>query len=150
CRRPHPQTRRPADHHACRQHSHGRILDRDRFAEPCRLPAPGSYAGLVRNFWEESARQYGQANEWAIGYIAGLVDRQKIACSFERMPAHVYAGSQEAIEDVKNEASVATRLGLPAHLSTDIPAPVPAALALRFDEQAQFNPVRYLAGLAGV
>lgn len=108
------------------------------------------YARLVRAFGEESARQYGQANEWAIGYIAGLVEREKIACAFERKPAYVYADSREAIEDVRNEASIAARLGLPAHLSTDLPAPLSAALALRFDDQAQFNPVRYLAGLAGV
>src|SRR5690606_19681619 len=108
------------------------------------------YARLVRAFGEESARQYGQANERAIDAIAELVDRGNIECAMERKSAYLYANSHGAVELVKQEASVASRLGLPAHLTADIPAPVPATLALRFDNQAQFNPVRYLAGLANL
>lgn len=106
------------------------------------------YGRLERDFGENSARLYGQANERAIGHIADLVDRARIDCAFERKSAYLYAGSAEAVEAVKAEAEVAVRLGLPAQLVGEIPAPVPTMAALRFDHQAQFDPVRYLVGLA--
>ena len=107
-----------------------------------------AYSRLVRDFDEQAARVYGQANQGAIDHIETLVERGRIACGIERKSAYAYAHSADAVEAVKDEASVVARLGLPAQLTRDIPAPVPASLALRFDNQAQFNPVQYLAGLA--
>lgn len=109
-----------------------------------------AYARLVRDFGEETARLYGQANQEAIDHIAGLVARGAIDCGFERKAAYLYADSSDSVRAVQDEASAAVALGLPASLVDDMPAPVPATVALRFHQQAQFNPVRYLAGLASI
>jgi len=106
------------------------------------------YARLLRDFGEEPARLYARANQEAVDQIAQLVKGHGIDCGFERNAAYLYASSTDSVEAVEEEAAAAATLGLPARLVNDMPAPVPIATALRFDHQAQFNPVRYLQGLA--
>ena len=43
---------------------------------------------------------------------------------------------------------MARELGLPASYVEELDLPFPVAGAVRFDEQAEFHPVRYLDGLA--
>lgn len=106
------------------------------------------YARLIRDFGEEKARLYARANQRAIDAIEATVAQASIECAFERLPAYAYTESEQGVRQIEDEARAAARLGLPAHLDDDIPAPVRVARALRFDGQAQFNPVRYLHGLA--
>jgi glycine/D-amino acid oxidase-like deaminating enzyme/nitrite reductase/ring-hydroxylating ferredoxin subunit len=67
----------------------------------------------------------------------------------ERRAAYVYAHSKEKVPEIEREVEVAQRLGLPASLVGEVPLPFPIAAAIRFDEQAQFNPCKYALGLAG-
>ena len=112
------------------------------------------YSRLIRDFGEAEARIYARANEAAIAYIAELVRSGNIACSFERKSAYLYTRSRQGMKDIENEAVAAIKLGLPAHLSKDSSVPFGdqfgMASALRFDDQAQFNPVQYLRGLASM
>lgn len=107
-----------------------------------------TYASMVAQHGEERARAYADANQQAIGTVAGLVVELRIDCQLTRAPAYVYA--LEAADRAKLEAEhdAARRLGLPSHLTdaTDLPLPVEAAL--RFDDQAHLHPGAYLAGLA--
>ena len=50
--------------------------------------------------------------------------------------------------EIEQEAEVARRLGLPASFSRECPLPFELAGAIRFEHQAQFNPCKYLLGLA--
>lgn len=108
------------------------------------------YGRLARDFGEDNARLYARANQDAIERIAALVDKERIDCAFERKPAYVYAPDIDTSSDINEEAIAASLFDLPARLVKDVPAPVECAVALCFDNQAQFNPVRYLAGLARV
>lgn len=106
------------------------------------------YGTLIRNFGEDNARLYAQANQQAIERIANMVEKERIDCAFERKPAFVYAPDIETASEVNDEAMAAAMLGLPARTVKEIPAPVACASAMCFDDQAQFNPVHYLIGLA--
>ncbi|WP_353194951.1 FAD-dependent oxidoreductase [Pusillimonas noertemannii] len=106
------------------------------------------YGRLIRDFGEENARLYARANQDAIEHIAKLVGKERIDCAFERKPAYLYADGIESASDIDDEAMVAAMLGLPARVIKEMPAPVSCTRALCFDDQAQFNPVRYLTGLA--
>lgn len=61
---------------------------------------------------------------------------------------YTYAETDDALERVRAEASLAASLGLPATFTTDVPLPFPVKGAVRFEEQAQFHAVKYLQGLA--
>lgn len=106
------------------------------------------YDYLARRLGEAGARVYAESNQSAIERIAGLIESLAIDCDFERLPSYVYTRDAARIEEFKREAEVAKRQGLPATYTTETPAPFPIAAAVRFDDQAQFHPYRYLGGLA--
>ena len=72
----------------------------------------------------------------------------RIACDLERKDAYSYTLRRERTAALSAEAVLARTLGLPAEIATRAPLPFATAGALRFRDQAQFNPARYLAGLA--
>lgn len=106
------------------------------------------YARLLDEQGEEKARQYADANQAAILTVAGLVDRLGIDCQLERRPAVTFTNDPERVEEIASEVEAAQRLGLPASFVTELEAPFSAAGAVRFDDQAQLHPRRYVLGLA--
>lgn len=107
-----------------------------------------AYTELARTHGNDTARVYGQANQSAIEHIAHLVASEGIDCDFRRVANYTYAETGETLDLVREEASIAARLGLPAAFTTDVPLPFPVKGAVRFDGQAQFHAVKYLQGLA--
>lgn len=107
-----------------------------------------TYADLVEARDEETARQYGEANEAGLAIIAGLVDDLAIDCDFERRPAYTYTSDPDELEKVEQEAEVARRLGLPASFTTETELPYATLGAVRFDDQAQFHPRKFCVALA--
>jgi glycine/D-amino acid oxidase-like deaminating enzyme/nitrite reductase/ring-hydroxylating ferredoxin subunit len=107
-----------------------------------------TYAGLASKQGEEIARAYGAANEAGLAAIAERVETHDLDCDFSRRDAFTYAPGGEDVEKVQQEAEVAGRLGLPASYVTSSDLPFPISAAVCFSDQAQFDPVRYLRGLA--
>lgn len=106
------------------------------------------YSKLVRSFGEDGARIYGRSNQAGLEKVAGLADDLSIDCDFERADNFVYTEHETSVDEIREEAEVAARLGLPASFTTETELPFPVAGALRFTDQAQFNPRKYLAALA--
>ncbi|MGQ9368358.1 FAD-dependent oxidoreductase [Azospirillum sp. ST 5-10] len=106
------------------------------------------YHDLERRLGRHAARLYADAQAAGLAEIADHVHRHRIACGFERKAAHLFTARAETVERLAAEADAARRAGLPAELVRDVPLPVPAVAALRFADQAQFDPCPYLAHLA--
>ena len=106
------------------------------------------YQRLLKEFGEEAARAYGGANQAGLEQIARLVRDRDIDCDFERAAAYVYARSDAELAEIEREIEVAERLGLPAAFVRDVPLPFATTGAIRFDDQAQLNPLKYCLGLA--
>ncbi len=102
------------------------------------------YDSLISSFGEEKARLYAAAQQAAIAWVL----ERGIECDVERAPAYVWAETDDEVEQVRKEAEAAARLGLPAAFTTDVPAPIDALGAVRFDDQAQYNPCKFLVPLA--
>jgi len=107
------------------------------------------YARLKNSMGEELARQYAQANESAIHYIASVVKEHKINCDFVWKPAYVYTQSDKYIQDIEDEVRAASELGIKARCEEDLPLPFAIKKAVCFENQAQFHPLKYLNMLAG-
>ena len=105
------------------------------------------YKDLVERFDEETARTYGASQEAALAQIARFVEDEAIDCEFERTSNYLYAESAADLETVEQEAETAARLGLPASFVRESPLPFSIAGAVRFDNQAQFHPRKYLLHL---
>ncbi len=106
------------------------------------------YSQLAKKFGEDAARTYGESNEAAKEKIAELVGSLAIDCDFERQDNYVYTESDSELSSVREEADVAASVGLPATFVTDSPLPYPIKGAVRFTNQAQFHPRKYLLALA--
>ena len=106
------------------------------------------YTTLTDNFTDEGAKIYGDANQAAIDEIERLVKKYSIDCDLFRTDAYTYAQAEAGRDQVKHEADVAIRLGLPASYVTDVPLPYPTFGAVKFTGQAQFHVRKYLLALA--
>ncbi|HJR46365.1 MAG TPA: FAD-dependent oxidoreductase [Actinomycetota bacterium] len=106
------------------------------------------YTELAGKFGRDGAKIYGESNEAALAKIADLVDRLEIDCDFERQDNYTYTETGSEVSSVREEADLAASLGLPASFVTETPLPFPVQGAVRFANQAQFHPRKYLLALA--
>ncbi|MBM7614957.1 FAD-dependent oxidoreductase [Alkaliphilus hydrothermalis] len=106
------------------------------------------YDKIRNKMGKEKAQIHADANESAIRMIHGLIEEKKINCDFQWQPAYVYTQSDEYVQKIYNEAKTASSLGIPAEYLEDIPLPFDVKAAMRFDNQAQFHPRKYLLALA--
>jgi glycine/D-amino acid oxidase-like deaminating enzyme/nitrite reductase/ring-hydroxylating ferredoxin subunit len=107
------------------------------------------YQTLEQKFGEDRARLYADAQEWGIRQIAELAGQYGIEADIEPMPAFTYTEDESYVSKLEKEVEIAQRLGLPASMMRgEIGLPFPVLAAMRWDNQAQFHPVKYVAGLA--
>lgn len=106
------------------------------------------YARIKKEMGDELAHQYADANESAIHMIDSLIKENNIDCDFSWRPAFMYTNDQKYITDIEDEARAAASFGIKASIEDKLPLPVPLKIALKFDKQAQFHPVKYLKVLA--
>ena len=92
----------------------------------------------------DAARRYGQAMEWAKEHIAG----QGVECGFRRRAAYLYGSASWQRPLLEREAEAAAQAGLPAEFVETTPLPFDVDGAVRFDDQAEFDPRAYVLGLA--
>lgn len=104
------------------------------------------YDHLLDTVGTKRARQYAEANQNA---LAAVADRSEgFDAEFERATAYVYAADPSEREQVREEANAAARLGLPAGFIEEVDLPYETAGAVRFTDQGQFHPRKYVLGLA--
>lgn len=103
------------------------------------------YDRLIDAFGERRARQYATANFRAIFEYENIVNAEKIDCSFERLPSYLYTQSDE--KALNREYEAAKRLGIPSTLMNGSPLPFNVKKSLCFENQAQFNPLKFTAGI---
>jgi hypothetical protein len=106
------------------------------------------YSTLKKQIGRELAMQYAEANQNAIRQIAKTVDEKQIPCDFKWCPAYIYTQSDKYVQDLADESEDAKDLGIKASFLDTVPLPFEVKAALRFDEQAQFHPLKYLKALA--
>ena len=81
--------------------------------------------------------------------IVELAARYDIDCDLERKPAFIYTRDEDEVAaDRGGGRGSRARFGLPASLTRDTGLPFDVLAAMRWDDQAQFHPVKYVKGLA--
>lgn len=94
------------------------------------------------------ARQYAEANETAIHEIKKIADDNQIQCDYVPQAAFVFTEQEKYIQKISDEVKTASDLGIKAEYVEEIPFPISIRAAVRFDNQAQFHPRKYLLALA--
>lgn len=106
------------------------------------------YSKIKNKISEELARQYAVANEHAIREIEKIAKENNIECDFMPQSSYVYTLQDKYIEQIRDEADVASSLGIKSTFLEKTPLPFPIKAAVRFDNQAQFHPRKFLLALA--
>ncbi|MBA2707083.1 MAG: FAD-binding oxidoreductase [Gemmatimonadaceae bacterium] len=106
------------------------------------------YDDLTRQFGEKKARAYAEANQSAIEQISDLVRVKQIDCDFSCTETYAYTEFDDEVNQIKAEAGAAPKLEFPVSFMNETLSPFPGKAAVRFDNQAQFHPHKYLLALA--
>lgn len=106
------------------------------------------YDHLIRRHGEAVARAFADANQNGIDEVEALSEELSIDCEFSRRDAFVFSQSGDRVEAFEAEVEAARRLGLPAHFVTSCDLPFDIEAAVRFDDQAQFHPRKFLLRVA--
>ncbi len=101
------------------------------------------YDKLIREFDVETARLYLDANEEALNEYRKLCT--KVDCDFEEKSNYVY--SLDNTKKVERELAALCKIGFLAQAVDSIPLPFSIAGAIRFSNQAQFNPLKFVSGI---
>ena len=102
------------------------------------------YDKLISRFGIQRAKQYLAANQAALQAYRTLC--RKIDCGFEEKAAYVYALDDR--RKLQREVNALEKLGVPAEFTDELPLPFPVAGAVKFPNQAQFHPLKFVSGLA--
>lgn len=107
------------------------------------------YFHLEHLHGERGARLVAESHTAAIDRIDAIVARERIACDFTRLDGYLFCAPGHGEEELDRELAAAHRAGLNnvARISR-APTPWDAGACLRFPNQGQLHPLKYLAGLA--
>ena len=101
------------------------------------------YGKLLTTFGEEITRGYWQANQLALGEFRRMA--REIPCDFQEKDSFMY--SVDSPKDLERELEALSRLGIPGEFVPELPLPISTCGAVCFRNQAQFHPLKFLAGL---
>ena len=106
------------------------------------------YRHLIDTLGIDQAQHYADANRSGVEQIRSWITQLHINCDFEPKDAYAYTCDSSRISEIEREAEAARSVGFEADVLAKAPLPFETAGAMRFRNQAQFNPVQYLIGLA--
>ena len=104
------------------------------------------YDNLISEFGLDMAKQYAKANELAIDKYREIIKERKIDCEFEKHSAYVY--SLNEIDKLKREVEAANKVGISAEFVQNTNLPFKVKGAVKFNNQAQFNPLKFLKDIS--
>ena len=107
-----------------------------------------SFAKLIDRFGEPAAKRVVESVAFAIDEIERLAAASGRDCGFRRIPGFRFVEKESDAASLEGEAACAKRLGLAVRTVREVPLPFPCARAIRFEDQAQIDPLAYVRALA--
>ncbi len=105
------------------------------------------YKHLIDDYGDNFARLYLDSNEKAITNIKNIIDKEKISCDFSYQNSYVYSTNPEDLPAIHDEVNALKSLGFPCEFAATVGLPFDTVGSVCFKNQAQFHPIKYLAGL---
>jgi glycine/D-amino acid oxidase-like deaminating enzyme/nitrite reductase/ring-hydroxylating ferredoxin subunit len=108
------------------------------------------YHRLASRFGPAVAGSYGASQLAALDWVVDTAAARGIECDLERVDSHVYTTDAAQTDTMRAEVDAAATAGMPAEFvpGDELDLPVDATSAVRFRNQAQFHPRKWLLGLA--
>lgn len=104
------------------------------------------YSRIADELGEHESEIYASAATHAIDEYEDIIMRENIDCGFSRLSSYLYTLYGERL--IYKEYDAARRAGLSCGIEKSVELPFEVACALKFPNQAQFNPIKFLHGIA--
>lgn len=101
------------------------------------------YDKILKSEGVETAQKYLLSNKLAFEKYSEMCE--SVDCDFEVKDNYVY--SLDDREKLENEIKALQKIGYKAELSESVPLPLTTVGAVRFPNQAQFNPLKFLSAI---
>ena len=113
------------------------------------FPPDEWYVGVEKAFGTEGARMVADSFAKATDLVESIVESEQIDCEFERLDGYLYALPANGFKDLAKEYEAARRAGVDVELLEQVPGlSFATGSCVRYSNQAQFHPLKYLNGLA--
>ncbi|HEX5067437.1 MAG TPA: FAD-dependent oxidoreductase [Myxococcota bacterium] len=105
------------------------------------------YCVLAERFGESALHVVADSVRASIDQIERFAQWRDDVCGFRRVPGYRFSEDAAGAELLEKEALCARRAGLDVSMVERIPLPIPCVAALRFEQQAELDPVAYCEAL---
>lgn len=102
------------------------------------------YDKLIKSNGIEKAKLYLEANQKALASFTQIC--KNIDCDFEHKDSYVY--SIDDRKKIETEVIALKKIGVNAKFTDNLPLPFSVAGAVRFKNQAQFNPIKFISQIS--
>ncbi len=102
------------------------------------------YQKLISDFGKEKAQMYLKANQQAVSEFEKVC--KNINCDFEKKLAYTY--SMRDTQKIEDEVSAVKSLGFDCEFKERLELPFQTCGAICFENQAQFNPLKFIAEIS--
>lgn len=107
-----------------------------------------TYPEIESDFGADAAKLVAESGKEAMAIIAGFVNELGIDCDYESKAGFLFSEQEKETKQLMEILESSRNAGIEVTEYTDNDVPVPFEMALRFADQAQFHPVKYINALA--
>lgn len=104
----------------------------------------------LKHHSKEKLTTFIDAHKQAIEEIEEIIFQENIDCDFKRLSGYLFGSGTESIDSLKEEAKLAREFGLDTEFVESIPGANHLGPAVKYAEQGQFHPGKYIKGLLRV
>lgn len=109
------------------------------------------YSELAHKYGLNFAKKYLSANNEAISNIKDIIDSENIKCDFKYENSFVFTQNVSDVDILKDEFKILNKLEFSdIEFLNDIDIDINTCAAIKFKNQASFNPVKYTLSLANI
>ena len=106
------------------------------------------YSTIEKKFNKEKSRLVADSVKDAVNTIRHTISRHSIDCDFKMTSATLFAKTDKQKDELDKISAATNDAGIKNDFIDKISIPIKFLKAIRVDEQAKFNPVRYVHSLA--
>lgn len=107
------------------------------------------YYDLERLFGEEGTKLAAESHAAAIDYIEQIIHNEKIECDYERVDGYLFVPPEDSKSILEKEFAAIKKTGMSIEKADRAPfsSTFDTGRCLKFPQQAQFHPLKYIKGL---
>lgn len=112
------------------------------------IPVQPYFQNIASKFDIETAKKIAKSRQFAMDYIEKNIFDKKIACQFSKRPWYLYTDDEKKISFFEKEVNVFKQMDIPIHEIHALPLPLKFKKAAMMENQARFNPLKYVLDIA--